>query len=240
MSWPNVARAIPVASTILILILPDPSLAVVHGDAELLKNVALLHRGNFESILTLKGQAIEEMTSTQGDSYDYMISNRCTFVYDQVSGAVRWNKQTEKNHLLMDGKVGRDPDAGYSSAMVKDQTSYKYRALGRRDGKKTYHLVVGPQKFAARWGTSCLDPRYFMSDPAGGGDMHGRLMFLYEAANDPKLGEWHVTQVGNSVTLAAHFVKDGDNTVRYVFDLSKGGNLVEYLNKTPRGLNNRT
>jgi len=75
--------------TIVVSLTPLPCLAGIQGDVELLKTVALRHKANFESILTWKGEAFEERTSTIGDWFDSMIKNKCTFAYDQLRGAVR-------------------------------------------------------------------------------------------------------------------------------------------------------
>ena len=63
-------------------------LAIVHGNTELLKIVAMKHKSNFESILTWKGEAFEVRTSTQGDWYDYLMKNKCTFAYDRLQHEV--------------------------------------------------------------------------------------------------------------------------------------------------------
>ena len=141
-----------------------PAFAIVHGDVELLKTVALKHKANLESLLTWKGDAFEEIISKRGDSYDYMIKNKCIFAYDRLQNAIRWNKEPQENRFIVDGNSLRDINAFYNSAMIKDQSSYQYSALGLRDGKETYHLVIGDLKLARGWEDFCLDPRYFFTD----------------------------------------------------------------------------
>lgn len=64
-------------------------------------------------------------------------------------------------------------------------------------------------------------------------------MFLYDAANDPKLHEWYVKREGGLVTLEVQFGENNDKIEKYIFDLSIGGNLIEYYNKTPTADNIR-
>ena len=122
--------------------------------------------------------------------------------------------------------------------MIKDQSSYQYSALGLRDGKETYHLVIGDLKLARGWEDFCLDPRYFFTDP-GGESIHGRLMFLYNNANDERLSEWYVKQARDIVTLEVQFGDNNENIEKYVFNLSLAGNLIKYLNMTPNAENIR-
>jgi hypothetical protein len=226
--------------TIVVALTPFPCLAVVHGDVELLKTVALQHKANFGSLATWKGEAFEEMLSTRGDDYDYLLRNKCIFAYDQLQNAARWNKQPQENRFVVEGKNLRDINALYNSAMVKDQSCYRYTALGLRDGKETYHLIIAERKQARDWENVAFDPRYFFCDPGGGGPIHDRLMFLYDNATNIELGfEWYVKRVGDLVTLEVSFGENNANTEKYVFDLSVRGNLLEYYNKTPGAENGR-
>jgi len=231
------AVTILIVLTVALSLAPLPSLAVVHGDVELLKTVALQHKANFESLLTWKGEAFEEVIGKRGDEYDYMLRSRCRFAYDQLQQAVRWNKEPEESRFVVEGKSLRDINASYNSAMLKGQSSYEYSALGFRGGKEAFHLIIGELSRSRSWGIYILDPRYFFIDPAGGGPMHDRLMFLYDNAENSRLFEWYVKRVGDIVTLEVSFGENNANTEKYVFDLSVGGNVLEYYNKTPRADN---
>lgn len=221
-----------IVPVIVLLFRSVPCLAVVHGDAELLKIVAMQHKANFESILTWQGEAIEEKTSTQGDRYNYHLRNTCVFAYDRVRQAVRWNKETEKTLCVIDGKQIDDFEAGTRAAMIRGDSFYNYRRTGPVDDKSR-SLSISSARRGVSQGEFGLDPRYYFSDPQGGGTLHGRLMFLYKSAKSPKLHEWHIKREGDIVTLEVQSGKDGANASRYVFDMSRGGNLIRYSNTNP-------
>jgi len=224
---------------VLIIVVPltsQPCLAIVQGDAELLKIVALKHKSNFESILTWKGEAFEERTATQGDWYDYMMKNKCTFAYDQLRGAVRWNKEPQENHCINHGEPQIDILANYNSEMFKDQSYYKYNGYEQPDKSVIHGLVIDSPKRASGWQEHGLDPRYLFNEPAGG-TVHGKLMFLYNNANVETSYDYYVKREGDLVILQVS--RDEARTHKVVYDLSRGGNVVEDYNKTPTAENIR-
>lgn len=218
--------------TIVVSLTPLPCLAGIQGDVELLKTVALQHKANFESILTWKGEAFEERTSTIGNWFDSMIKNKCTFAYDQLQDAVRWNKEPQESRCINHGEPQTIIHANYNSAMFKDQSYYEYTGFEQPDDKNkvVYHLAIGEPKMASGKQNHGLDPRYLFAD-APGAPIHGKLMFLYNNANDERASGWSVKREGDLVTL--QISPDETRTQKEVYDLSAGGNLVEYYNKTP-------
>jgi hypothetical protein len=212
-------------------------LAIVKGDAELLKVVALKHKSNFEALLTWKGEAFEERTSTQGDTYNYMLKSKFTLAYNQLQNAVRWNMEPQEYHAENNGVRFKSSMSRYNSGLITDQASYTYRCSGTdAKGNEIYRVIIaGPERGVKEAAHSGLDPRYFYND-AGTIDIYSRLMFLYEQANNPKLTERHVKREGNHVimTLEKKTDEGGTRTQKYVFDLSAGGNVVEFYNS---GLN---
>jgi len=225
--------------TIVVSLTPLPCLAGIQGDVELLKTVALRHKANFESILTWKGEAFEERTSTIGDWFDSMIKNKCTFAYDQLRGAVRWNKDPQESRCINHGEPQTIIHANYNSAMFKDQSYYEYTGFEQPDDKNKviYHLAIGEPKMASGKQNHGLDPRYLFAD-APGAPIHGKLMFLYNNANDEGASGWSVKREGDLVTL--QISPDETRTQKEVYDLSSGGNMVEYYNKTPTAENTKS
>lgn len=208
-----------------------PCLAIIKGDVELLKIVALKHKSNYESILTWKGEAFEVRTSTQGDWLDYMMKNKCTFAYDQLQNDVRWNKEPQENHLINHGEPQIDILANYNSAMFKDGSYYKYTGAEQphKNNKVVYDLVIGTTKMASGSQNHGLDPRYLFNDTAGG-TVHDYLMFLYKNANVEGPFDQYIKREGDLVIFQVS--PDETRTERNVYDLSRGGNLVEYYNKS--------
>jgi hypothetical protein len=225
---------------VLIIVVPltsPPCLALIKGDMELLKIVALKHKSNFESILTWKSEAFEERTSTQGDWYDYLMKNKCTFAYDRLRGAVRWNKEPQENHCINHGEPQIDILANYNSEMFKDGYYYEYTGCKQphRNNEVAYNLVIDSPRAASGWQEHGLDPRYLFNELAGP-TVHDYLMFLYNNANVEGPYDHYVKREGDLVTLQVS--PDETRTERHVYDLSKGGNLVEYYNKSPRKVEN--
>jgi len=210
-------------------------LADIQGDVELLKTVALKNKANFESLLTWKGEAFEERTSTRGDWYEFMIKNKCTFAYDQLGDAVRWNKEPQEGRCIKNGEPRPDilgTSKNYNSKMLKDRTYFEYSGFEQPNDKSKvdYDLVIGEPAMAKGEQDHCLDPRYFLTY-TGGITIHRRLMLLYNHANDK-------TEVGRSVKregdlVILQFSPDETKMSREVYDLSAGGNMVEYYSKTP-------
>jgi len=231
------------AVLIIVVSLNSPScLAIIKGDMELLKIVALKHKSNFESLLTWKSEAFEERTSTQGDTYNYMLKSKFTLAYDQLQNAVRWNMEPQEYHAEKNGVRFKPSLSRYNSGMITDQASYTYRCSGTdAKGNEVYRIIIaGPERGVKEAAHSGLDPRYFYND-AGTFHIYSRLMFLYEHANNPKLTERHVKREGNHVimTLEKKTDEGGTRTQRYVFDLSAGGNVVEFYNSGPGYENHR-
>jgi len=227
-------KASLVMFTSVVSLLGSPSLAAIKGDVELLKTVALKHKANLESIRTLKGEAFEEGTSTIGDWYEFMVKNKCTFAYDHLRDAVRWNKEPQESRCLNHGKPVALTEANYNSTMFKDRTYFNYSGSKQPNDKSkvVYNLVIGEPAMAKGDELHCLDPRYFLSHPAGP-TVHDRLMLLYGHANDEAEVGRSVTQEGNLVTLQ-YSPPDEIRTSRELYDLAAGGNLLEYYSKTPR------
>lgn len=230
--------------TIIVLLRPFPCLSGgIKGDKELLKTVALSHKANFESILTWKGEAFEERRSTKKvDNYDYMLDSKLSFSYDQLQNAVRWNREPQEYHLEYKGEsFSDDTFFEYNSAMITEKASYTYRMSGTdENGNKTFRVIIDePYKGVRKIGNKGFDPQYFFSD-AGNNNIYKRLMFLYENADNPKLTERHVKREGDLVIMTLEkTVEGGIRTERQVFDLSAGGNLVEFYNSGPTYENHR-
>ncbi len=226
---------------LLILVMKSlPTFAGVQGDAELLKTVALKHKTNLESILTWKGEAFEERTSTIGDSYEYMLKNKCTFAYDQLQQAVRWNREPQEIRFLKNGKPQYSMNSNFNSAMIKGQTSYDYKGSGLDpNGNVTYHLVIGEPERVEKKGNHGLNPKYFFKN-CRSIPLYDKLMHLYNNANNPELIETYVKKEGNHVIITSDTTVNGQPiSEKFVFDLSAGGNLIDYYNKGPTYENHR-
>jgi hypothetical protein len=232
----NYIKRVGLVLILLILTInPLSVFAVVHGDVELLKTVALKNKANFESLLTWKGEVFEERKSTTGDWKDYMLNNKCIFAYDRLQNAVRWNKEPQESRYIKHGELRIDISAKYNSAMFKDQYYYRYKGWQRPD-ETTYHLlVIGRPIIAKGMENHGLDPRFLMGDPSYR-TVYDKLMDIINKANDPKSPEWYMKRNEDLVVLEQ---SSGDIETKRVYDLSAGGNLVEFYQKTSNAENAR-
>lgn len=228
-----IGKASFITFTIIVLLTPLPCLSGgIKGDKELLMTVALRHKANLESILTWKGEAFEERRTTKKvDNYDYMLDSKLTFSYDQLQNSVRWNREPQEFRAESKGKSFSSTFSWYNSAIITEKASYTYRKSGTdENGNITFRVIIDePYKGVRKIGNKGFDPRYFFSD--GGDNTYKRLMFLYENADNPKLTERHIKREGDLVIMTLEKTVEGViRTERQVFDLSAGGNLVEFYN----------
>jgi hypothetical protein len=228
---------------IIVLLRPFPCLSGgIKGDRELLKTVAQKHKANFESILTWKGEAFEERRSTKKvDNYSYMLKSKITFVYDRSRYASRWNREPQEFHAEVNGESFSGTFAKYNSAMITRKAACTYRKSGTDQyGNDTFRVIVyEPRDGVRKIGNQGFDPRYFFNN-AGRYDLYEHLMLLYENADNPKLTERHVKRQGDHVIMTLEkVVEDGIRTEKQVYDLSAGGNMVEFYNSGPTCENHR-
>jgi hypothetical protein len=224
---------------------------IFEGDVELLKKAALLHKANFDSLLTWKGQATEEITATGGGRPDYLARNKITFAYDRVHNAVRWDKDPQEFHAGL-GAEEYAAEADHQSNMVIGDNSYCYSWLGRtrEDGARSHDLVVGGPDDVSEWEAYAFhfNVRSFFAHPGSGYPGDEELMRMYDLARKPKEKaydektgrrlEGQVKQEGDLVILEVQLTLDteGNKAIyRDVYDLSRSGNLIECHNANPDG-----
>ncbi|KKK56489.1 hypothetical protein LCGC14_3064010, partial [marine sediment metagenome] len=110
-----------------------------------------------------------------------------------------------------------------------------YRPHGGLGKDTRNHLIIrkaGTLGMLSSQGGYYFDPlHYLMTD--GDSAIYERLIHLFKNADNPKLHEWTVRKQEDRVTVSCVFGAKGDMENRYVFDLSKGGMLREYVYKGP-------
>jgi hypothetical protein len=220
---------------------------IFEGDVELLKKAASVHKANFDSLRTWKGEASEEITATGEGRPDYLARNKITFAYDRVHSAVRWDKDPQEFHA---GPGAEDyaAEADHQSNMIIGGTSYYYSWVGwtAENGARSYDLIVGGPERSSNWGASQFNIGLFFAHPASELPGDEELMRVYnlarmpkERAYDEKTGrrlEGQVTQNGDLVIVKIELTLDteGNKVInKDVYDLSRGGNLIECHNVSP-------
>ena len=217
-----------VAFGMIVILMPlSPGFAEIHGNAEWIRMVADLHRANTQSILTWKGRVVARYVHTRGPDYRYELTNDISFAYSREKNAVRWNSRTIEGKLLIGQTVSEPADAGYRAGMVRDDRFFRYFTMTTEKPDRAQELLIFErEKVREHLHDLDFDPTYFLKDD--GRDIAQVLTALYEGAKDHDVGEWYVDRVDNLVSLETR----ADGIVnRYVFDVSKGGNMVSYYAK---------
>ncbi len=188
------------------------------GDPALFKQVAEAHKANRQAIRTWKGQAtIENMTYAKvpaaGDQPTRQDAGRVEFVLDVVGNRLRSNKQGQMGsttNLILDGPDGYQVcgGAGSMSQLVVFSRS---------------HVESNPEPF---------DPMKLLTQ-AHYQDIEEDLLRQYRQATeappqkDKIPSNWSNTlrREGDLVVLTR---SGGNHSLKVVYDLAKGGNLISY------------
>lgn len=224
---------------VYLVITSFPCSAEIQGDKELLKTIALANKANFESILTWKSDVNEERKLTIGDSFQRILNSNCEMVYDQLEQAVRWNKTPQEYFIEENGKRKTDPTDNttyYQSSMLKKSYYYNYEGNPQEDpNNRIYILNINDAKMSRSLSNYSFDPRLLLT--LNGIPIYNRLMSIYDNANNPEGSVWYISRTENLITLELK----NNNSIedRYIFDISKGGNLVEWYNKANNVVNER-
>ena len=193
----------------------------VKGDLELLRAIVKGHQANFERIRTWRGSASVRHFMSRGPDYRVWETHAVTFAYCQQASARRWNWRRLSVRRQKDGQKEHLPEA-VRNIMVKGDSWYQYHDHDLSKEGPNPLSILSANRMTPNNMSIDFDPVGFFR-PAGE-VLHTRVMFFVENATSPKL-ETEVTRQGDLVTLEDR-LRGVVN--RYVFDLSKGCNVVAY------------
>ncbi len=149
---------------------------------------------------------------------------RAVFWYSADLEATRWKISTEGRYYDDKGQPISDLFQGTYDEMIKGGTFYRYMDyFVLPDGKRAKGLTLWPADKARQSGiSSSFDPMYFFTH-----DGHDTIQKLDVYSTLVAKGRKDVTvrQEGQRVTLQEDF---DEGRISHVFDLSQGGNQVEY------------
>ncbi|HDY65640.1 MAG TPA: redoxin domain-containing protein [Phycisphaerae bacterium] len=210
----------------------------IRGDRTLLKKLSLLHENNLKAMKTWSGRAIWHRTSDKPE-VNYLARQvyHTEFAYDRPKQMMRWKRDKVSSFIITSkGETIENPGSfGVIACLVKDGRFYEYRPHGGLGKDTRNHLIIrkaGTLGMLSSQGGYYFDPlHYLMTD--GDSAIYERLIHLFKNADNPKLHEWTVRKQEDRVTVSCVFGAKGDMENRYVFDLSKGGMLREYVYKGP-------
>ena len=197
-------------------------------DLDLLKALLRMHQANQEQIVTWSGQVRVEAHKVRPDDSGYHMVSNVTFVQDKSQGK-RWRWDVVLNETIQGGVFSpRGPESLEThDEMVRDDGYFRYEKgflpAGESEWQRT--MVVWPKEEAVArvaMTSRSFDPDWYFTTEGRSIPQMLQLMI-----DDPAFAEGvTVTRDGALVTIENR----GENIdSRYQFDLSKGGNLTEYV-----------
>ena len=191
----------------------------LEGDKELLKEVLAARAGNIGGIKTWRGRAVVYATQTDSAGVKmYEIDRGSDFILDAEAQKVLWRHDDPSMHaILRSGDIYYDllPRHEYTG----EQPEFKGKVVGG-------NLDITEASDGRSLRLESYDPMHYLSRIGGAGlNIDEMLTKAYNNAGNERSSSIKVSKNDNLVIVEKSF-----STVlrRTVFDLSKGGNVVEY------------
>lgn len=221
--------------------MPFPAFAKIRGDIELLRFISENCTVDID-LKTWKGNAKIKCSVTreisEGSEKKSNLKreweDEVEFVIDRSINCIRWNKVTvkgfvEEHNEVM--KIGPISSAGITNG------EYDYIMSPFQKGENTERslrtMYIKNKQFTERnILTNIFDPLYVLERELGYSKLSKKFRFYFEKADTLKNTEGSVERNGNivifqTVSKTEKNDKFGDIVTRYVFDLSKGCNIIE-------------
>lgn len=213
---------------VLVAALAASARAEVIGDIELLKQVAEKNRDNYGAISTWS--ATMDMTTTSCEPFkrNYTHHTVAEFIYSRPTNAIRWSQNTpHESSVKIDSNT--IPSTSSRSYLLIDDLMFDYTDIWSADSQKTYRLMIEPPGTSANQSAHIdMNPLRTLTDH--GEPWYDRLMFFYNTAHTGKhCLNYYVWEFGSLIILEGRATPPQKDYVRYVFDMNRGGNLVESL-----------
>jgi len=220
------------------------SKAAITGDTELLKLIADGYEVNLEQLRTWKGNASINSSKVFGEwsderrpsNYKQELKYESEFLIDRELDAARWKCQTTEDIIEEKGEVTQK-DPTYFNGITKGESDYRinFSEIDKVENLPRTLVIrkkeIMPQNFLS----DTFNPIYAIEKEIGrSSKMANKLRFYAENANKTKT-DGSVTRKGDIVTFETRYRGDeyddyGEVVTRYVFDLSKGCNILEFSN----------
>lgn len=202
------------------LLVPDQCCAGLIGQFELLDQVQVLHEANFQTIVTWHGEATVDTIDHEGDSVDHRVS-KVTFAYRARPSAwvFSW-EYTDCNIPIYNGAT--------TGAMYRDNLSYSY-IITPAAANIVQGVVISadPLPEYGPMSTVFLPKSFFYI-------RNGELAKRFANWRSHQSSDWligTIERAGPLVLINKGNCKLPGVESRYIFDLSKSGNLIEFVAK---------
>jgi len=217
-----------------------PARAGSQGDIELLRLVSTAHQANRARIRTWQGRALIEVVDADANGIIMRDRQTVDFISDRSRGVTRWkwthNERYVRKGLQIEGHPIPDTLLETINAMITRGGFYRRApAIITREGQRLSTTVIWPPERAIRSSnTNCFDPMWYLSGHMTKctNDLIDRLAFLYRRVKNEGVSHIIATSQGDLV-----FLQLGDENLlnRHTFDLSKGGNVVNFYAHSDTG-----
>jgi hypothetical protein len=235
----------PVSMSALVVLavtvcLVRPGKAELRGDPELFKLTAMSHKHNREQILSWQGFVHKEDAYADVNGVTYQQKSSIPFLFDKEQNAVRWKlSQDEVLEKKAWGLVAPDRPLGFISGITRGEAYYEYKpSTTTLTGERRNSMVIWPRTRVKEASyTKTFHPMWYLTGHMTRclDDMAERLMFFYRDLTNPALSDATITRKGDLVILVL-VGREGELVNSCEFDLSKGGNIIEYCTEYKRNV----
>jgi hypothetical protein len=204
-------------------------------DWKLLQQVADVRSSNLAKLDTWRGKAIVERSTGYNEaSFQVDTYEEAGFAHDQVTGSTRWTLTIHDATYIHDpaplyaGTWDNRDQPKIHGALFSDEHEYRSRPhIMKADGTTENTLVIRARHSKRpRSGFQEFHPMYYFT--YHGRDLSEMIRFRYEHRKTGR--PLSISRVNDLVT----WDRSANNVTNvYIFDLSKGGNLVQYIGADP-------
>lgn len=224
-------RCATLCFTVLIFFLsPARVLAGLDGDPALLRMVAEGYRANRDKLTTWQGTASRTSYESGASFRKYFdsrtIQTSVSFAWDKEVDANRWNVSRTATTTIKDGLEDVNHARRFYGGIKKDGLVYKLGPLLDEKGRQPSMCYV--YDLQSENALTDVDFRPTMYFSYHGMDIYKTCMAFAGWADNPKVTS-RVTRDGDIVTLHVGSDKQFNE---YVFDISKGYNLIRWQSVT--------
>jgi hypothetical protein len=213
----------------------------MNQERELIRLVLKSHKNNSERLITWKGEANDR--SLKGLEADLTLQSeqRVFYALDNNQNAVKWIMDIHIHELYNENKeeLLLQPKDCITKSLMNKEGCYRYMpGATNQKGDMEYILAIYSKERSPWRGNTNFHPMQFLIEPPGMNNIPESLNNMYQDWEVCKASGQTFERAGDIVTMKASLQK-GDAFFKWMFDLSKGGNLISYESiSKPRGLNN--
>lgn len=233
----SISKSFYLFGIVISMIHAYPLFAEMKGDIELLRLIADGYEANLEKLSTWKGKVNVKGFHTPIPSTDWgerRWESENDFLLDRDQEAIRWHGKTVKGTQILEGKESQLPQSVHSG-MIKSKYDFRLTFPDNEKGRRNL-LIVPSGKWPRNFESNVFDPVHILTKEIYPGLLE-QLRGYYKLQSEGNLtfSNGSVTRQGDMVTIETDNERGGDVgriITRFVFDLSKGCCLTDFLNSS--------